>query len=246
MLMRIVRTVLTPGQRRAIRDHLPGVLQTKPVFLWAPVAHYSRAYTTQPDTVLAGLTDATLAKNTPDMPALMQVTHDQGMLLTILTATAAPQHAIEVGTFTGYSALCIARGLPPGGNLLTLDIDEESTQVATRFWKASGVADRIELRLGPAADSLKALPEEPTFGLAFIDADKEGYIDYWDLLVPRMLPGALILVDNVLMEGSVAYPIHNPMVDAIRRFNDHVRADPRVEQVMLTIADGVTVARVLP
>jgi caffeoyl-CoA O-methyltransferase len=222
-------------------------MQAKSPFLWTRVARYAREHSSAPDPVLTRLAAETRAKNSSSMPAVMQISSDEGKLLTILAASVGPRRAIEIGTFTGYSALCIARGLPPGGHLLTLDVSAEYTAVAREFWHEGGVGDRIELRLGPAAASLDELPAEPTFGFAFIDADKESYVTYWELLLPRMLPGGLVLVDNVLHDGEVAYPFaRSGRVDAIRRFNEHVRADPRVEQVLLTVADGVTLARVLP
>jgi caffeoyl-CoA O-methyltransferase len=244
MLRQIARKILTPTQRQAIHERLYGPPGRKSPVVSAPVFRYASGHTTPPDRVLAHL--AATTRNAPGLNEFMQVPHDEGMLLTILTAAAAPTRVIEVGTFTGYSSLCIARGLPPGGKLLTLDQSEESTKIATKFWLEAGVADRIELRLGLAADLIAALPAEPTFGLAFIDADKVGYQGYWDLLVPRMLPGGLILADNVLLEGAVTRPrVHGDRVDAIRRFNEHVNADPRVEHVLLTVADGLILARVL-
>jgi caffeoyl-CoA O-methyltransferase len=176
--------------------------------------------------------------------AVMQIAPDQATFLRILVAAIGARQAIEVGTFTGYSALAIARGLPADGRLLCLDVSEEWTAIARRYWEKAGLADRIELRLGPAADTLRSLPEELSYDFAFIDADKPGYPVYWEELLRRLRPGGLIAVDNVLWEGEVVQPDkRGPQVDAIRRFNDLVVADARVESVMLGVADGLTLAR---
>ncbi len=176
--------------------------------------------------------------------AVMQIAPDQATLLRILVAAIAARSAVEVGTFTGLSALAIARGLPPEGRLLCLDISEEWTRIARRYWAKAGVADRIELRLGPAADTLRSLPEAPLFDFAFIDADKKGYGVYWEEVVRRLRPDGLVAVDNVLWEGEVVKPDkRGEDVEAIRRFNESVLADPRVESVMLAVADGLTLAR---
>jgi len=177
----------------------------------------------------------------------MQIAPDQGTLLRLLAAAIGARHAVEVGTFTGLSALSIARGLAPGGRLLCFDRSEEWTQIARRYWKKAGVADRIELHVGDAGPALKALPEEPPIDFAFIDADKRGYPVYWDEIVRRLRPGGLVAVDNVLWEGEVVDPsAHGEDVEAIRAFNEKVLADDRVESVMLAVADGLTLARRLP
>jgi caffeoyl-CoA O-methyltransferase len=179
--------------------------------------------------------------------AVMQIAPDQASFLRILVAAIGARRAIEVGTFTGFSALAIARGLPKDGRLLCLDVSEEWTRVARRAWARAGLDGRIELRIGPAAESLRALPDEPTFDFAFIDADKKGYPVYWEEIVRRLRPGGLIAVDNVLWEGEVVRPEEQGEdVVAIRRFNELALADPRVESVMLALADGLTLARKLP
>ncbi len=179
--------------------------------------------------------------------AVMQISPDQATLLRILVAATGARRAIEVGTFTGFSALAIARGLPPDGQLLCLDVSEEWTAIARRYWAKAGVAERIELRLGPAAETLRALPVSPPFDFAFIDADKKGYPVYWEEILRRLRPGGLVAVDNVLWEGEVVQPDkRGEDVVAIRRFNELVLADPRVESVMLAVADGLTLARKLP
>jgi caffeoyl-CoA O-methyltransferase len=176
--------------------------------------------------------------------AVMQIAPDQASLLRLLVSAISARRAIEIGTFTGYSALAIARGLPPDGRLLCLDVSEEWTRIARRAWQRAGVADRIELRVAPAAETLRALPREPQFDFAFIDADKKGYPVYWDEVVRRTRPGGLIAVDNVLWEGEVVLPDRQGEdVVAIRRFNELVLRDARVESVMLAVADGLTIAR---
>jgi caffeoyl-CoA O-methyltransferase len=151
--------------------------------------------------------------------------------------------AVEVGTFTGYSSICIARGLSPRGKLLCCDVSEEWTAIARRYWKSAGLDKCIELRLGPAIETLQELPDRPHIDLAFVDADKSGYIDYWEELVPRMRPGGVIVVDNVLWSGDVVdAAVTDPDTEAIRAFNDHACADGRVDLVMLPIADGVSLA----
>jgi caffeoyl-CoA O-methyltransferase len=194
-----------------------------------------------PDPVLESLVAETQALGGI---AVMQVAPEQGAFLTLLVRLLGARRLVEVGTFTGYSALCLARGLPADGHLLCCDVSEEWTEIARRHWESAGVADRIELRLAPALETLSALPEEPHLDLAFIDADKGGYIDYYEALLPRLRPGGLILADNVLWSGSVADPSNQEdSTVAIRRFNDHVTADDRVESVMLPISDGLTFAR---
>jgi caffeoyl-CoA O-methyltransferase len=176
--------------------------------------------------------------------SIMQIAPEQGAFMQLLTAAIGARHAIEIGTFTGYSSLCIARGLPEDGRLICCDVSEEWTEIARRAWRKAGVSDRIELRIGPAIETLRALPEEPTFDLAFIDADKSGYADYFDALLPRLRVGGLMLVDNVLWSGNVANPEKSDdQTNAIRAFNDKVATDPRVECVMLPISDGLTLLR---
>jgi caffeoyl-CoA O-methyltransferase len=180
-------------------------------------------------------------------PSVMQVAAEQASFLRLLVAATGARQAVEVGTFTGLSALSIARGLPADGRLLCLDVSEEWTAVARRAWAKAGVADRIELRIALASETLRALPVEPRFDFAFIDADKQSYPVYWEEIVRRLRPGGLIAADNVLWGGDVVRPEEQDGdVVAIRRFNDLVLADGRVESVMLPIADGLTIARKRP
>lgn len=174
----------------------------------------------------------------------MQIAPEQGAFMTLLTEIVGARFAVEIGTFTGYSALCLARGLSADGRLLCCDTSEEATAIARRYWRRAGVADRIELRLAPALDTLRGLPGEPPVDLAFIDADKQEYVDYWDAVVPHVRSGGVVLVDNVFAGGdAVNADDADEKVAAIRRFNDHAAADDRVELAMLPIADGLTLAR---
>jgi len=174
----------------------------------------------------------------------MQVGPDEGQLLILLTRLVDARRAVEVGTFTGYSSLCIARGLAPGGSLLCCDVSEEWTALGRRAWERAGVADRIELRIAPAIETLRALPADEPIDLAFIDADKPGYVGYWEELVPRVRPGGLLLADNVLWSGEIANPERtDENTEALRAFNDRVAADDRVEAAVLPAFDGLTIAR---
>ncbi|MEV4270607.1 O-methyltransferase [Micromonospora aurantiaca (nom. illeg.)] len=217
-------------------------MTTKPLPLTPELHAYLVAHGSAPDEIVQELAEETRAALPAE--AVMQVAPEQAAFLTFLTRLLGVRQAVEVGTFTGLSSLAIARGLAEGGRLTCFDISEEYTGVARRYWQRAGVQDRIELRIGPAAETLRELPRERYLDFAFIDADKVGYPIYWDELVPRMRPGAVIAVDNTLRDGRVLAP-RNADDRAITAFNDAVIADVRVEAVMLPIADGVTLARVL-
>ena len=206
------------------------------------VSDYLLTHCTAPDALLRELATET-ARDFPG-PAGMQVSHDEGELLTMLTRLVGARRAVEVGVFTGYSSICIARGLRPGGHLLACDVNPEWTSVARRYWKRAGLEERIELRLGPALDTLRALPAEPVLDLAFIDADKGNYPLYYEELVTRLRPGGLVILDNVLQAGEVTNPATRcDEAVAMRRMNDIIVGDVRVESVMLPVRDGVTLAR---
>jgi caffeoyl-CoA O-methyltransferase len=197
---------------------------------------------TQPDQILTDLVDET-RRAVPERIS-MQIAADQGQLLTMLVQVTGARSVVEVGTFTGYSSICLARGLPPDGHLLCCDVSEEWTAIARRYWDKAGLSDRIELRLGPAADTLRSLPMEPQFDLAFIDADKGGYPVYYEEILQRLRPGGLICVDNVLWSGRVAdRSITDGNTQIIRDFNEMVVADPRVTVVILAVADGLSLIR---
>lgn len=175
----------------------------------------------------------------------MQIDPVQGTFLTMLARLVGAQFAVEVGTFTGYSSICLARGLAPGGRLLCCDISDEYTSVARRYWERAGLDDRVDLRLGPALDTLESLPADPPIDLAFVDADKTGYRAYYEAIIERVRPGGVIAVDNVLWSGAVVDPSRTDEdTEAIRAFNEVLAGDDRVEVVMLPLGDGVTLARV--
>jgi caffeoyl-CoA O-methyltransferase len=215
--------------------------EIKSLGLSAELHAYLVAHGPPPDPVLESLAAETRALGGI---AIMQVAPEQGALLTMLVKLIGARRVVEIGTFTGYSALCLARGLSGDGKLLCCDVSEEWTAIAKRHWEKAGVADRIELVIAPALETLRALPRTQELDLAFIDADKTSYIDYYEEILTRLRPGGLILVDNVLWAGNVVNPAASDAnTAAIRRFNDHVTADRRVESVMLPISDGLTFAR---
>lgn len=208
------------------------------------LAEYVVAHSSQPDEVLRDLAAETRERF--GGTAVMQIGPEQGTFMTLLAQLAGARSAVEVGTFTGYSAICLARGLGDGGRLLCCDVSDEWTSVARRYWERAGLTDRIELRLGPAEQTLAALPDGTSFDLAFIDADKTGYVRYWDLIVPMIRPGGVILADNTLYAGTVVdLAEQGDNVLGIRQFNGHALADDRVELVLLPIGDGLTLARKL-
>ena len=167
---------------------------------------------------------------------------DQAALLTILTRTLDAKVAVEVGTFTGYGAICIARGLAEGGRLTCFEVSDELAAIAQRNLEAAGLADRVSITLGPAEENLAQLPDEPHIDLAYVDADKTGYPAYYDALVPRMRPGGLLILDNTLLGNRVLDP-HDERSRTMAALNERVAADERVESVLLGLSDGVTLAR---
>jgi caffeoyl-CoA O-methyltransferase len=169
----------------------------------------------------------------------MQIGHVEGAFLRMLARLVSARRVLELGTFTGYSALVMAEGLPDDGELITCDIDPEATGIAKRYWSRSPHGRKIELRLGPALEALETI--EGFFDLVFIDADKENYINYWELCLPKTRSGGLLVVDNVLWGGEVLDP-KDETDRAIAEFNRHVYRDKRVEVVMLPVRDGVTLA----
>ena len=179
--------------------------------------------------------------------ATMQIAPEQGQFMTFLVRLLSVKKAIEIGVFTGYSSLCVALGLPPDGQLIACDVNPQWTSVAERYWHEAGIAAKIDLRLAPAVETLQQLLAEgaaDTFDYAFIDADKESYIDYYELSLLLLRSGGLILVDNVLWGGRVADPdAQDQATEAIRRFNLHLKEDARVDLSMIPVADGLTLAR---
>lgn len=208
------------------------------------LAAYTTAHTTTPSPLLAELTEATRRQT---KKAGMQSGPGEAALLIALTRIMQPRFVVEVGTFTGASALAIASTLPEGGRMLCCDISEEWTAIGREYWERAGVADRIDLKIGPAIDTLASLPRERTIDLAFIDADKGGYIAYYNEIVPRLSPNGAVVVDNVIWDGAVLDPSdRSPNTVAIRDFNTHVLQDDRVDVVMLPVGDGVSLITLRP
>jgi len=174
----------------------------------------------------------------------MQIAPDQGAFMELLTRALGVTEALEVGTFTGYSAISIARGLAPGGRLLCLELSDEYAEIAARNLSDAGVADRVEIRVGPAAKTLQALPERELFDLVFVDADKTGYDVYFEEALKRTRPGGLILLDNMLQDGRVLDPDpDDESTNAIVALNAKLAEDERIDLSMVAIADGITIAR---
>ena len=214
--------------------------KTAPPWLDPAVASYVEQRTAQPDGVLSALIERT--REETGGAAGMQVSPGQGTLLTLLTRLVGATRALEIGTFTGYSSICIARGLGEGGSMVCCDVSERYTAIARDAWAAAGLTDRIDLRLAPALETLPTL--EPGFDLVFIDADKENYPGYFEGVLPLLRAGGMILVDNTLWSGDVVRPAEPGSNTAhIQAFNDLVAADERVESQILPISDGMTVIR---
>jgi caffeoyl-CoA O-methyltransferase len=179
--------------------------------------------------------------------AEMQIAPEQGAVLALLVELLDARRCLEIGTFTGYSSLAVALAMPADGRIVCCDVSDEYTSVARRFWAEAGVADKVDLRIGPALGTLDALlagGAAGTFDLAFVDADKRGYPAYWERCLELVRPGGVIALDNVLRHGAVIDPAaHDPDVRGIREVNERVAAEPRVRHVLLAIADGMTIAR---
>ncbi|OEJ27054.1 SAM-dependent methyltransferase [Streptomyces agglomeratus] len=202
---------------------------------------YMLAHNPRLDTVQRELVETTY-RQFPEH-AGMQSAEEQGPLLAFLVRLTGARHVVEIGTFTGFSALSMARALPSDGRLITCDVSQEWTEYAREAWAKAGVADRVELRIGPALDTLRAMPAEPHIDFAYLDADKVNYVPYWEELVPRMRQGGVIATDNVFFHGGVTDPDATGAAAAIKEFNDRVTADERMESVMIPVADGVTLSR---
>jgi len=212
----------------------------KPDIVPADIVRYAAAHGTQPDASQRQLIEETDALG---MARQLQIGGEQGVLMEMLARLCGARSAIEIGTFTGYSALCLARGMGPHGRLICCDVSVEWTDIARRNWAAAGVADQIDLRIGPALDTIRSLPANEQFDLVFIDADKTNYVAYYDELVPRVRAGGLLMIDNTLWKGQVLDETDQSAdTKAIRALNDHVAADARVTVVIVTIADGLTLA----
>ena len=198
---------------------------------------YAREHSTTTSPLLREVTETTHREL--ELPQMLSGVLDGGLLMALVHATRASL-VLEIGTFSGYSSLAMASELPPGGRIVTCEIDERAAGIARRHFAASPLGERIELRTGPAIETLKTL--EGPFDLVFIDADKTGYLDYYEAALPKLAPHGLIVVDNTLWGGRVLDPSEDSdATRAIRRFNDHVLADERTDCVLLPVGDGMTV-----
>jgi caffeoyl-CoA O-methyltransferase len=208
-------------------------------FIDPAIDDYAAAHSTGPDGHQLDLQRITLERT--GRAAIMQIGDDQAVWMEMLVRAMGAKRALEIGTFTGYSALAIARGLGPEGHLLCCDLSEEWTKIARAAWDHAGVAERIELRLGPGLDTLRSLPANVQFDFAFIDADKTAYADYYEEVLIRLRPGGVILLDNMLQSGRVVDREPNDdSVAAISSLNDAIAGDPRVKVVLFPIGDGVS------
>jgi caffeoyl-CoA O-methyltransferase len=210
--------------------------------LSGPLQAYIRSLGVHEDADLAALREETAHHPSSGM----QISPEQGQLMALLVRLLGAQKTLEVGVFTGYSAMVVAKALPPSGKVVALDVSEEFTAIARRHWAKAGVADRIDLRLRPATDSLNALIAEGqsnTFDFAFIDADKVNYAAYYEYALKLVRPGGLIAIDNVLWDGKVIDPTDNSVdTAAIRAINQRIHDDGRVVASMVPIGDGLTLA----
>jgi caffeoyl-CoA O-methyltransferase len=194
------------------------------------VDEYAEAHTTPSGELFERLAAETREKTT--LPQMM-VGEVEGRFLEFLVRLMRARRVLELGTFTGYSSLSMARGLPEGGRVISCDVDQETTAIARRYAEEAGLADRIEYRIGPALETIAQL--DGTFDLVFIDADKPNYRNYYEAVLPKLSDNGLIVADNALRDGWVLEDGDEPM----KEFNDHVRNDPRVECVLLTVRDGM-------
>jgi predicted O-methyltransferase YrrM len=196
---------------------------------------YAERHTTPSGELFERLASETRAKSA--IPEMM-VGEVEGRFLEFLVRTTGARRVLELGTFTGYSSLSMARGLPAGGRVISCDVNEETTAIARRYAEEAGLADRIEYRLGPALDTIAEL--DGPFDLVFIDADKENYRNYYDAVLPKVAEDGLILADNALRNGRV---LEEDSSEPMQAFNDHVMQDDRVECVLLTVRDGILLVR---
>ena len=202
------------------------------------VEEYAEAHTTPDGELFERLAEETRAKTTAPQ---MMVGRIKGRFLATLVALSGARRILEFGTFTGYSSISMASALPPGGSIITCDVDPEATTIARRYMDESGYGDRIEIRLGPALETIETL--EGPFDLVFIDADKPNYKAYYEAVLPLLAENGLVIADNVLWSGRVVEDDGDESTLAIKDFNEHVRNDPRVASVMLTVRDGMTLIR---
>jgi len=209
--------------------------------LTQPLYDYVIAHGHNGDTIMRELAEETRKLG---RIAGMQIAPEQGALMGTLVRAIGAKSAVEVGVFTGYSSLSVARALPEDGKLLCCDVNEEWTSIARRYWERAGVARKITLKLAPAAETLRALPASTTFDFAFVDADKSNYRIYYEEILKRLRPNGLLLIDNVLWNGQVIdAKDQSEDTVAIRALNDFIVRDTRVDAVMIPVADGITIVR---
>jgi predicted O-methyltransferase YrrM len=218
-------------------------MSSKTLTLTDPLRRYLLDVGVREDPLLAELRAETAA-----LPgAGMQICPEQGALMEVLARSIGARRALEIGTFTGYSSLVLARALPADGRITCCDVSDTYTAIARRYWERAGVVDRVELRLGPALDSLRAMVAEgraETYDLAFVDADKENYGAYHELALVLLRPGGVLLYDNVLWSGKVLDETdRSASTEAIRALNRQLRVDDRIDLAMIPIGDGLTFAR---
>ncbi len=218
-------------------------MSAKTIFLNQPVYDYLRDVSLRESEIMTALRNETAGLEM----AIMQIAPEQGQFMTLLMQLLGVRKAIEVGTFTGYSALAIAMGLPEDGRLIACDISDEWTTIGKRYWQLAGQSDKIDLRLAPAIETLDGLlnnGQAGEFDFAFIDADKQNYLNYYERCLQLLRPGGLIMVDNVLWDGSVADPENQkPDTCAIREFNSFIKSDVRIDISMIPVGDGLTLIR---
>ncbi len=214
-------------------------MSLEPTPIDAELARYIQDHAGGRDEVLRKVEAETAAMG--DL-AQMQTAPEQAAFLEMLVRLVGAKFAVEVGTFTGYGAIRIARGLAEGGSLLCCELDPERAEIARANLDAAGVGDRVEIRVGPAIETLRAMPDEQTIDFAYLDADKTGYPDYYEELVARLSPGGLLAVDNVFLGGEILQPEREAAI-VMAELNDRILEDDRVDSVMLGMADGLTLVR---
>jgi len=203
-----------------------------------PIEHYAEEHTTPPEPLLAALAQET--RETLESPQMLTGTVE-GRFLELLVYASGAGRVLELGTYSGYSALSMAAGLPPGGRIDTCEVDESRAGVARRYIEQSPYADRIQIHLGPALETI--VKREGEFDFVFIDADKPNYVNYYEAVLPRLSERGFIAADNTLWSGRVLEPTDDEGTRAIKGFNEHVKTDPRVTSVVLTVRDGITLIR---
>ena len=217
----------------------PSTARRRSRYIDPVIDDYSAAHSTPPYSDQLDLQHVTAEKT--GRAVGMEIGDDQAVLMEMLVRAMGAKRAVEIGTFTGYSALAVARGLGHEGHLLCCDVSEEWTAIAREAWEKAGVAGRIELRIGPGLETLRSLPPEQQFDFAFIDADKTGYAEYYEEVLVRLRPGGLLLLDNMLQGGRVVDDgADDESVSAIRSLNDAIAEDPRVKVVLVPLGDGVS------